>query len=368
MINISDFGPKRSLKDLFSFDKFVLFGAGESSNEVFNYLFSKGKKIVAFFDNNTDLIGKKRNNISIYSSEDIYKYIKKDVAFVITSSYQYEIATQLINTNGVKLTNVFPYVTEMFSEQYNPSFIKKNESHIKNLIKNMADPESKDYLVRLMAFRWTMDPRFLRPNNNIKSFYNYNIKSLKVQKDDVVVDCGAYIGDTAELYLKQIDGKCKIYAIEAFPSNFDILKKWIFDKKVGKKVIPVQIAVGSKEGVIHFSYDSSSKDPRATMTAKKKNDSTEIKVTTIDNLFTKIYPSKVDFIKMDIEGAEKDAILGGKNIIKKYKPNLVVASYHKPSHVWELPELLLKLNKNYSIYAGHHPKCIYEVEYYLTNN
>jgi len=367
MIKLSDFGHRRSIIDVLKFDKFILFGAGDASSETYNYLISKKKKIVAYFDNNKALINKKRNGVNIFSPMMLDKIFKKNTAIIITSSYQYEIASQLINKHNIKLSNLFPYITKMFADHYSSFFIFNNK-HLRNLIRMVADPESKDYITRLIAFRWTLDPRFLTPNRNIKSFYNYNLEKLQVKKGDVVIDCGAYIGDTAELYLNQLDKECKIYAIEALPLNFKILKKIIKEKNLNKVIVPIEAAISSRNGTYYLSSNNNLKDPRATLIINKKNETKAIKVLTLDYLFTKLYPTKIDFIKMDIEGAEKDAVYGGKKIIKTYKPKMVIAAYHKPNHIWELPELLHKLNKNYSIYAGHHFKCIYEVEYYLTNN
>ncbi len=62
----------------------------------------------------------------------------------------------------------------------------------------------------------------------------------------------------------------------------------------------------------------------------------------------------VTFIKMDIEGAEYQAILGAKNIINKYKPKLAICVYHKPEDIWELPWLIHKINPEYKFYLRHY--------------
>ena len=60
------------------------------------------------------------------------------------------------------------------------------------------------------------------------------------------------------------------------------------------------------------------------------------------------------FIKMDIEGAEKEAILGAENIIRIQKPKMAVSIYHKREDIWELPKLLLEMNPEYRFYLRHY--------------
>jgi hypothetical protein len=59
---------------------------------------------------------------------------------------------------------------------------------------------------------------------------------------------------------------------------------------------------------------------------------------------------KVTYIKMDIEGAEINALIGAKNIICRDKPKLAISVYHKRSDIWEIPMLLLKYNPEYKFF------------------
>lgn len=70
----------------------------------------------------------------------------------------------------------------------------------------------------------------------------------------------------------------------------------------------------------------------------------------MDNLISE----KVTFIKMDIEGAEYNALLGCKKIIREQKPKLAICIYHKPEDIIEIPELILSINKEYQFYIRHY--------------
>ena len=74
----------------------------------------------------------------------------------------------------------------------------------------------------------------------------------------------------------------------------------------------------------------------------------------IDDFVDSYNISKVDFIKMDIEGAEPAALRGAVNTIKKYRPKLAIAIYHGMEDFVNIPTWLKDLNLGYDFYLGHH--------------
>ena len=78
----------------------------------------------------------------------------------------------------------------------------------------------------------------------------------------------------------------------------------------------------------------------------------KIEVDRLEDMISEDEP--ITFIKMDLEGAEYEALIGAKKIIKKWKPKLAISLYHKPEDVWELPSLILDMNPSYSLYLSHY--------------
>jgi hypothetical protein len=58
--------------------------------------------------------------------------------------------------------------------------------------------------------------------------------------------------------------------------------------------------------------------------------------------------NRVDFIKIDTEGFEKEVIMGASEVIKKYAPIIVCSAYHLKEDKVEIPKLLLSINPNYT--------------------
>ncbi len=75
-----------------------------------------------------------------------------------------------------------------------------------------------------------------------------------------------------------------------------------------------------------------------------------IQVDSID----RVIQEPVTCIKMDIEGAEYQGILGAKEMISRFKPKLAVCVYHKPEDIWELPQLIHRINSEYEFYLRHY--------------
>ena len=73
----------------------------------------------------------------------------------------------------------------------------------------------------------------------------------------------------------------------------------------------------------------------------------------IDEMANREKLKRVDLIKMDIEGAELQALIGAEKTIKKYKPVLVISLYHKLEHIWQIPEFINNLDLNYRFYIDH---------------
>ena len=83
----------------------------------------------------------------------------------------------------------------------------------------------------------------------------------------------------------------------------------------------------------------------------------QINVDTIDNLCFEARPS---FIKIDIEGFERQAIAGMAKTIQEYNPVIALSVYHKPLDLFDLAISILSLNSNYDLYLRHYTESIYE--------
>ncbi|MBK8340524.1 MAG: FkbM family methyltransferase [Flavobacteriales bacterium] len=79
-----------------------------------------------------------------------------------------------------------------------------------------------------------------------------------------------------------------------------------------------------------------------------------VKTLTIDDMVTRTGTARIDFIKMDIEGAEMHALEGACQSIQRFKPKLAICVYHDLSDFWTVPQLIASLAPEYTFYFGHY--------------
>jgi len=177
---------------------------------------------------------------------------------------------------------------------------------------------------------------------------SYFLDSLfQLQDGEVFVDGGAYIGDTAMQVIRRNRKFGKIIAVEADPATFARLCEWISTAgaDVRERVVPRLIALGSSRGQLRF---------KATGTegaCLAPDGDVVVECIPLDELAADRAPT---FIKMDIEGAEYDALLGARSTIQMHGPVVAACVYHLQNDLWRIPLLLRKFNPGYRMFLRHH--------------
>jgi FkbM family methyltransferase len=184
-------------------------------------------------------------------------------------------------------------------------------------------------------------------------------KKIEVEEGDVVIDAGGCYGDTA-LYFAHKGGKNgKVYSFEFIPENITIFKKNCgLNPLLEKKIELIQRPIWSESKIpVYYRSDG----PGSKVSFDEIPDMTG-KTTTIaiDDFIHTNKIEKVDFIKMDIEGAELNALKGAVDTIKKYKPKLAICVYHSIEDFGTIPKFINELNLGYKFYLGHYT--IYQEE------
>lgn len=163
---------------------------------------------------------------------------------------------------------------------------------------------------------------------------------IRFDKEEVFVDGGSYdLGKSIDL--KILTGVKKVYAFEADPHNFEycqsIKAKEAFEEA---EIYPYGLWSGRETLRFHATGDSGalfSDDGGVTVETCKLDDIVDP-------------TDRVTFIKMDIEGAELEALKGSSGTIKRDKPKLAICIYHKPQDMYELPMFIKSLVPEYKLY------------------
>jgi FkbM family methyltransferase len=164
-----------------------------------------------------------------------------------------------------------------------------------------------------------------------------------VKKGDIVIDAGAWIGDFSALAAAY---GARVYAFEPVKSSFVMLCETC--RLNGNSIKAVQKGLGSREYETHIFLTDRSGSEIITSSFKHGKSET-IKITTLDKFAEDEHIEKIDFIKADIEGAERDMLAGARNVLKEFAPKLAICTYHLPDDPKILKEIILDANPKYKI-------------------
>jgi FkbM family methyltransferase len=170
-----------------------------------------------------------------------------------------------------------------------------------------------------------------------------------VQKGAIVLDCGAHVGVFTHNALRR--GAGKVIAIEPDPTNIECLRRNFTAEIQTGRVVIVPKGVWSSSGSMKL-YEGIPNSGMNSMVLNTEGKYTEVPVITIDNLSVDLDLPRIDYIKMDIEGAEREALKGARSVLARYKPQLALDSYHRPDDPAVLPPIILSANSKYHVYCG----------------
>lgn len=157
------------------------------------------------------------------------------------------------------------------------------------------------------------------------------------------------IGDTAIMFAACVGKSGKVHSFDPTPLHNRYIKIQTELNPLLKEVLNInQLAIGDKVETLSGNPDD------VTKITPGGNALNNFEITTIDNYVAKHKIQKIDYIKMDIEGAEVAALSGGSASISKFKPRLAISGYHKDVDLWEIPSLIKKINPEYKVFFEHH--------------
>ncbi len=221
------------------------------------------------------------------------------------------------------------------------------------LYEGLKDYRSKYVLLAVLNNYYQFD--FISLTNASETIYPdyFDFDLIKLDKKQVIVDAGAYTGDTIISYINSfgIDSYDKIYAYEITPSVYEKLKE---NTEKYPKVVCKLNAVSDKEETLHFQNNINS-DSANRITSDGEF---SVEAITIDTDIKE----KITMIKMDIEGAEQRALMGAREHIKKDKPTLLISVYHNFEDLYKIPRMIMEMNNNYEFYLRYNGKGLFPTE------
>lgn len=217
--------------------------------------------------------------------------------------------------------------------------IVQNFEKYEEVYEHLEDDKSKNTFFNLVNYKYSGDPRYIRYFEDLRE-NQYFEPFLNLPHHPVFADVGGYQGETSIKFMDMYPDYKKIYFFEPEEENLKKAKEKLASYQ---NIVYVQKGCYSDIGEIAFSIDGSS-----SMICKDGN--TKILLDKLDNMVSE----RIDFIKMDIEGAEGDAIEGMKRTILDYHSTMAVCVYHKPDDFWKITQQVLSIRNDYKLYMRHY--------------
>lgn len=321
----------------------VLYGMGNGADKIVDWCEEHSVKIAGIFASDEFVRGQVFRGFVVKKYSDIIAEFGEDILVVIAfASERPEVLARFKELAEAHET-VAPHLS-LFEEPETVSlaWLGKYEVELQKVYDNLADDVSRETFAAVLNYKLSGKVEYLFACDTLREDDLRQLFSFG--ENEVYMDLGAYNGDTVQEFLKLIDGKYEhIIAVE--PDRRNCKKLCAMAEELGAITVH-ECGVWSELGELGFS-DSGGRQSTFLAVQKKT-----VPVNSIDNLAE---GKAVSYIKIDVEGAEVQAIEGGRGVIQKHAPKMFVAAYHYDVDVFRLPLFLWKLVPEYKIFFRKHP-------------
>lgn len=220
------------------------------------------------------------------------------------NSFGQKIVPLIMDSCIVKAYNDFVY----HRDEKNPTkemqdarmFYSANQGRVDTMISCLADDKSKEVLNKVIKYRQTHCKKDRPPYSRKDQYFPTDI--IRLNKDEVFVDCGAYNGDTIRSFLKYSDYKYKkIIAFEPDSDNTAVINN------MHEKITVIESATWNENTALSFENGLGSS---SRVSKEGQNQVSAVKIDSVPEC------TDATFIKMDIEGAEYNALVGAECTIR----------------------------------------------------
>lgn len=345
----------------------VLCGAGGLGRRTLHGLLRAGHAVAAFADNNPAKWGSFLDGVSVLSPEEAARSFP-DALFVFTiwGAHAPACSPEMIAGWEQRLgrpVSPFQWLHVLFPTEFLPYYafdlparMAADGARVRAAFALMGDaPSRSEYLrqVRWRAGEW------LAPLPMLEGVTPYFDPSLvRLRPGERVADLGAYDGDTLADFLRVMPYQDFEYeAWEPDPGNFAALADRVasLPEAVRPRIRLLRAGAGAREGTTRFNAEGSLGSCVAA------SGGIEVRIACLDDAFR---DRQLSFLKMDIEGAEPEALEGARAVLLRDRPIVCFSAYHLQAHLWELPLQLAGLLVDYRYFLRPHDRNGFDVVLY----
>jgi FkbM family methyltransferase len=345
---------REEVKQLTKSHRYVVFyGCGAilgSIVETWNELV--GRKIDFCCDSDPKKWGSKFAGIPCISPQELEKIKDDTVVFVTVGDFEAVLKNlKDLNFPSVHLIYKYDLVSSDYLSRQNLDDIAFKLQSVREMLTDKRSIEVFDAILNRLLD--ADSPHGLMANVFEGDQY-FPADLIDLKPDEVFVEAGAYTGDTLADFVRRSGGKFQgIHCFELDSKNFKTLQETASKMANAERILLYPEGLWNEPKEITYSVEKS----QSTIGAGSEKG----RVVRLDDV---IENTKITFLKMDIEGAEPQALEGAQCTIKTCRPKLAICVYHHIKDLWEIPLYIKSLVPEYRIFLRHHTKLEYETVCY----
>jgi FkbM family methyltransferase len=193
--------------------------------------------------------------------------------------------------------------------------------------------------------------------------YRNRTSCVSAQQGDTVLDVGGCWGDSALYFAHQVGPHGRVFTFEFDPESLSVLRANLaLNPDLASRIEVVELALWNRSGeklmfnqagrCTSVSRPSVVQDGAHVKKGGLKKDGLHVKTITLDDFLREAGISRVDFVKLDVEGSELNVLEGASKCFARFRPNAAIAAYHRDDDLVNLPKLLQRSATDYEFFLG----------------
>lgn len=265
----------------------------------------------------------------------------------------YHLETAIRHTLSIA---IFPRIPFGTGRKCEPELYRRHQAGLEQIYASLADDESRLSFASVIKGLTTGEIDWLRP----PICPEYQHPAVSAVSGDIVLDAGLFDSTVLRRFAMTVGSTGHVYGFEPEPRNFSFVEETLHRFGDPGNITLIRKGVFSHRRFMHISDEGAS----GTLIAEASRNTSPCEVVDIDSFAEEYSLPRIDLIKMDIEGAEMDAIRGDEYSIRRWKPKLQICAYHHIQDIIEIPDIIKDINPKHQIYFTAHTPYLNEYVYY----